>query len=232
MLIPTTIHYMCMPLCVRRLTQRLATLGARSVLSVLSLLRSGNGVAPPGSIIQDERGASRAPKLRPEMGLLTWRDPERVTTARLMRITRAFDASFGAYTYFTFGKPVGRLKRVRLLQLGALPPPGATTAVSSSSSSSSTGDRGSGLGLPPFVVPPLCPPGSLLYNSQHQRLLLAGSDGWVEVLRLQVEAKQPVRGLDFANGHHIAADCSVVHRFVDEPPLPSPALAMATPGLA
>jgi methionyl-tRNA formyltransferase len=149
---------------------------------------------------QPAEGITHAPKLVPSEGLLRWADAAAGDAAHLVsvdavcRMTRAFDDSFGAHTFFTFGRPVGALKRVRLLEVAPVSPGDAQTQ-----------------GLPATAAP-----GALHYAKPRRQLSLRCSDGWVELRRLHIEFKRPAAGVDFANGFHVTE--APGHAFVQPPP--------------
>lgn len=171
------------------LTPRLAALGAERLMAVLADYPAARAAARP----QAEEGATRAPKLFPEAGLVRWDDPAASSVGGLLRRHAAFDAAFGVYSHFTFGKPAGAPKRVRLVELG--PAPADAPALRQFTA------EGAGADGPT----PLPPPGTLLWDRPTSTLLLRASDGWLGVGRLHIEHKTPVGGRDFANGFKIGA---------------------------
>jgi methionyl-tRNA formyltransferase len=164
------------------------------VLDVLSDLEARRANGRP----QPAEGVTPAPKLDPSMGLLRWSDAAvdggrssgLVTVDRVCRMARAFDDSFGVFTFFAFGKPAGTLKRVRLLDVASVPPGDAQAQ-----------------GLPEAA-----PPGALHYSKPRRQLSLRCSDGWVAVKQLHVAFKKPATGVDFANGFHVTESSG--HAFV------------------
>lgn len=164
------------------LTPRLAALGADRLMRVLANFQA----CKAASKHQGGEGATRAPKIYPEAGLIRWDDPAASSVEGLRRRHRAFDDSFGIYSHFTFGKPVGQPKRIRLLDVTTTP---ADTAA--------LGALASELG----ATPP--PPGTLVYDKPSSSLLLRASDGWLRVGRVHIEHKTPVTGKEFANGYKI-----------------------------
>jgi methionyl-tRNA formyltransferase len=189
----------------RSLTSRLAELGAARLLDVLARLPAAQAAAWR----QDDAAATRAPKLQPGDGLVRWDDPARCSVEALLRAWRALDATaFGLHTHVTFGRPAGAPKKVRLLELGRLPPtaaalPAAVAAVD--------------------AAPP--PPGGLVFDKPTGVLAVRASDGWLALGRLHVETRAPLSAREFANGYRVGAGTG--HRFELVRPAPADAGAAA-----
>lgn len=171
----------------------LATLGAACVMDVLA------GGWPPlaaaeAGLAQDPALATRAPKLRPEMGCLDgWDGPAPPSSDAVLRRWRAFDGSIGVHAYFAprAGQPARRVKLLKLrpAHAAAHPPPASPGAV----------------------------PGSLVFDGAGRGALwLRTADGWVELEQLQMELKpRPATGADFARGYGISLASG--HRFAPAP---------------
>jgi hypothetical protein len=106
----------------------------------------------------------------------------------VLLVARAFDDAFGVYSHFTFGRPVGAPKRVRLEGLERV---GVEEAEELQAAL-------------PSPAPPLPPPGALHFDRRRGRLLVRCADGWLSVTRLHVEFKpKAVTGAEFGNGHRL-----------------------------
>lgn len=175
------------------LTPQLAELGAQCIMEVLQ----GWPTCIQASRVQDVALVTRAPKLRTEMGLLSWSDGNTsLSVEDLMRKWRAFDQSIGIYAFFheQASRPP---RRVKLLKIRPLQEEQATPQALAVSQASS-----------------LHRPGSLLFDKTGRGALwLRVQDGWIELEQLQVEHKpRAVSGADFARGRHITDTSN--HSFV------------------
>jgi methionyl-tRNA formyltransferase len=158
------------------LMPKLASVGSDLLLDVLvsyeDKLRS--------KVIQVDENVVLAPKTDSSMGKVRWDSLEHCSIAKIFNQFRAFNGSFGTYTFFSFGNPQGVLKRVVLTQVSPFESVAATTDL----------DRRFNL-----------KPGSLYFHRQTKQLLLKCSDGWLKIDKLQVDSRRECSGLDFVNGY-------------------------------
>ena len=164
------------------LTSSLSALGARCVMEVLQQWPSCTKM----SVSQDASCVSKAPKLRAELGRLSWQPCSNVTSMSsesIMRKWRAFDNSIGVHAYFVSrsGQPARRVKMLKIRN------PASESLPSS------------------LLSTPSVQSGGLVFDSVSRALFLRTDDGWIELEQLQVETKpRPVSGADFARGSYIS----------------------------
>jgi methionyl-tRNA formyltransferase len=166
------------------LTARLAALGAEAVEAVLLDLDGHTARATQ----QDERLATRAPKLRPEQALVSAArlGLDLAEPAALSRLVRALAGGIGCHGFIAAPAADGGAaaapppRRIKLLDVGpeAAPEPPPASA---------------GPGPAPL-------PGAFAFDAPRRALLLRCARGWAHVRRLQPEFKAPMRGEDFARG--------------------------------
>jgi methionyl-tRNA formyltransferase len=187
----------------RSLTEALARLGAQCTMNTLQ----GWPAALEAVRMQDSLLATPAPKLHPDLGLLVWRGrhsdlavsnapqmgrcgdsvsaPQDLTTELVVRKWKAFDASFGIYSFLKMksGDPARRIKLTRL----RLPPADLSLA-----STVLCAGRWSA--------------GDIVFDRAHQVLWLKTTDGWLIIDELHVEYKAaPILARDFAHGLRMTA---------------------------
>jgi methionyl-tRNA formyltransferase len=128
----------------------------------------------------------------------------------VLRAVRAFDDSFGAYTFMR--SPAGDVKRVRLVAAARAPSPLAARAEAVLSQSAPRSASAAHAG-------------AALYLPDVKRLLLRCADGWLALDTLHVEQRAPVSATQFAAGYKVGAGPrgdGTVFTFIDPP---GPALA-------
>lgn len=168
------------------LTDRLAQSGARLVLDTLTHLEARKG----GAWVQEEGGATRAPKLKPEQGKVSWGEHGVV---QLVRMSRAFEGSIDLHTSMVKEKGEGGVDSPLRVKLFALTAPEA--GVLSEVKEAMGGEGGH--------VSSSEEPGMLALHSRSRTLLVKCQDGWVSVGRVQVEGRKVVSGSDFALGMRV-----------------------------
>ena len=158
------------------LTRRLSELGADSVEKVLLDLDGYR----ERRVSQLVSGATKAPKLKSEHGLVTLSSlmSESDSSSLLLRKWRAFEDSIGLHCFFG---EVNSPKRLKLIELAALPaewqPRGQFTTTGSITT------------------------GSIVFDSASKILALLTSKGiWVRLVRVQPEFKRVMTGDEFGRG--------------------------------
>jgi len=122
---------------------------------------------------QIEQGASQAPKISTELSYIRWEDQNCI---QLDRLHRAIGEKIGLHTYFD-----GKL--VKLLDITFL------AKRECEEIDKITEDA--------FV------PGRSWYDRKTKQLFIKCKDGWINVSRLQVQYKKPIRPVDFYNAYMV-----------------------------
>jgi methionyl-tRNA formyltransferase len=173
----------------KELTDKLAQSGARLVLDTLAHLEARKA----GGWVQEEGGATRAPKLKPEQGKVSWGEHG---VAQLVRMSRAFEGSIDVHTGMVKEKGEGGGDspplRVKLLALTA---PEASVL---SDVDEAMGGKDGGVDTLSAIHP-----GMLVLHARSRTLLAKCQGGWVGVGRVQVEGRKVVSGSDFALGMRV-----------------------------
>jgi methionyl-tRNA formyltransferase len=204
----------------RTLLPRLADAGADALVRVLRGLDAARARSVPQSSLPGH--VTRAPKLRPGMGALTWGGPggQRAwTVERALRSWRAFDGGIGIHTFVA--SPEGTAaapKRLKLLEV-APAPPSADLPTDATAYPAGTlflldgGDGGGGGGRHTRLSA-----AAAASDAPHRRrLYLRLEDGWLQLVTVQPEFKKPMAGADFANGLEMSKGSAAPVRAVDPP---------------
>jgi len=155
------------------LTAKLAQHGADAVMRTLGSLEECRSRA----VAQDERGATRAPKLKAEQGRINWMNHSAV---HLGRMSRAFEGSIGLHTELEKVSAQGVVSRVRVNLFSLSPLPAG--------------------GTPPGLPCSQSPPGTLMLHKQSKSLWVKCMDAWAVLGGMQVHGRKAVSGFDFAMG--------------------------------
>ena len=176
---------------------RLADVGATAALDTLADLDALRARAGP----QDEALATRAPKLKPEDGLIDW---SRDDAACVLRKLRAFAGSIGIFGLIkTAAEPIriaGNLGNGSSPGTGSgasaqAPPPRRVALLALAHA-----DKEADAALRALPQTPLTP-GRIAFDAKTRCLfVLAACGGWLRLDKLCVESRAPVTGTAFAAG--------------------------------
>jgi methionyl-tRNA formyltransferase len=158
------------------LTRQLSELGADCVEKVLLDL---DGYRQK-RVLQSTLGATKAPKLKPEFGLIssvTLSSHHEGSSLQLYRKWRAFEDSIGLYCFYG---ETENPKRLKLIEIAPLPISWSPKAVFS---------------IEPQSI------GSIVFDSASKILALLANDGcWIQLVRVQPEFKRIMTGEEFGRG--------------------------------